>query len=46
MVSQPSPEATGLRAFHMASKYLISKMANITNLKNAAVAKALNSDSS
>jgi hypothetical protein len=29
----------------MAKKYLISKMENTTNLKNAAVANALNSDS-
>lgn len=29
----------------MARRYLISKMENTTNLKNAAVAKALNSDS-
>lgn len=35
----------GLRDFQMASKYRISKIEKITNLKNAAVANALNRDS-
>lgn len=45
IVSQPSPLFIGLLAFHMARRYLISKMEKTTNLKNAAVAKALNRDS-
>lgn len=45
MVSHPSPELMGLRDFQIASKYRISKIENITNLKNAAVANALNKDS-
>lgn len=45
MVSQPSPLFVGLLAFHIARRYLISKIENTTNLKNAAVAKALNKDS-
>jgi hypothetical protein len=32
-------------AFHIARRYLISKIEKTTNLKNAAVAKALNKDS-
>jgi hypothetical protein len=45
MVSQPSPEFNGLLAFQIARRYLISNMENITNLKKAAVAKALKRDS-
>jgi hypothetical protein len=35
----------GLLAFHIARRYLISKIEKTTNLKKAAVAKALNKDS-
>jgi hypothetical protein len=45
IVSQPSPLLKGLLAFQMASRYLISNIEKTTNLKNAAVAKALNKDS-
>lgn len=45
IVSQPSLLFIGLLAFHIARRYLISKMEKTTNLKNAAVAKALNKDS-
>ena len=45
IVSQPSPLLKGLLAFQMARRYLISNIEKTTNLKNAAVAKALNKDS-
>jgi hypothetical protein len=45
IISQPSPLFKGLLAFHIARRYLISNIENTTNLKNAAVAKALKSDS-
>lgn len=45
MVSQLSPFCKGLLAFHIARRYLISKIEKTTNLKKAAVAKALNRDS-
>jgi hypothetical protein len=45
IISQPSPLFKGLFAFHIARRYLISNIENTTNLKNAAVAKALKSDS-
>lgn len=45
IVSQPSPLFVGLFAFHMARRYLISNIEKTTNLKKAAVAKALNKDS-
>lgn len=45
MASQPSPLFAGLLAFHMAKRYRISNIENTTNLKKAAVAKALNRDS-
>lgn len=45
IVSQPSPLFIGRLAFHIARRYRISKIEKTTNLKNAAVAKALNKDS-
>ena len=45
IVSQPSPLLKGLFAFQIARRYLISNIEKTTNLKNAAVAKALNKDS-
>src|ERR1044072_2100704 len=45
IVSQPSLLVIGLLAFQMARRYLISNIEKTTNLKNAAVAKALNKDS-
>jgi len=45
IVSQPSPLLKGLLAFQIARRYLISNIEKTTNLKNAAVAKALNNDS-
>lgn len=45
MASQPSPLLAGLLAFHIAKRYRISNIENTTNLKKAAVAKALNRDS-
>lgn len=45
MASQPSPLFIGLLAFHIARRYLISNIEKTTNLKKAAVAKALNRDS-
>lgn len=45
IVSQPSPLLKGLPAFQIARRYLISNIEKTTNLKNAAVAKALNKDS-
>jgi len=45
MASQPSPLFAGLLAFHTAKRYLISNIEKTTNLKKAAVAKALNRDS-
>lgn len=45
IVSQPSPLLRGLFAFQMARRYLISNIEKTTNLKKAAVAKALNNDS-